>query len=275
MLLASTVSANTVEQAAELFASRSNDAAGVENAAKAADIYKTLAENASSKEEKARMKIKESEAIYFVGNRVGGKDNILSKFKRGYVAADFAAKTLAGAEKATALYWYAANQGRWGETNGVLSSLSRWNGEMKPALEKVVGMGQEAQAVEHFGPLRIFGKALLKVPSLSSKPKKQGLEYLKTAYYGTTTTLEVDGEEIEISSQVNNVIFYIWGLGKRKKTDEFCELYDNAQILFDAGEEALMEYDPKSFPETQKEFTDFFEGKGEWEDSVNYYDENC
>lgn len=273
MLIASTVSANTIEEANALFASRTNSPAGVENATKAADMFKALAANTTSAVDKAMLKIKESEAIYFVGNRVSGKNNILSKFERGYKAADFAAKNLNGVAKAEALYWYTANQGRWGETNGVLSSLSRWKGEMKPALEKVMAMGEKGQSVQHYGALRIYGKAQLKVPFAS---KKKGLAKLKKAYDKTVTTIEVDGEEIEFSSQVNNALFYLWGLAKEKKsTETFCDIFEKAEILFDGGIEAYESYDATQVPETEKELTDFFDGKGEYETAIDYADENC
>jgi hypothetical protein len=273
MLLASTVSANTIEEATSLFASRANNEAGLQNAIKAADMFKSLAASAATTEEKAMLKMKESEAIYFVGNRVSGKNNILAQFQRGYEAADFAAKNLKGSEKAEALYWYTANQGRWGETNGVLSSLSRWKGEMKPALDKVIAMGEEAQSVQHYGALRIYGKAQLKVPFAS---KKKGLAKLEKAYNSTLKTMEVDGEEIEISGQVNNVVFFLWGLAKEdKKTDTFCEIFEAAEILFDGGTEAFEAYDATQVPETEKELTDFFEGKGEYETAIDYADENC
>lgn len=273
MLIASTVSANTVEEAKSLFAARTNSDEGVETALKAADMFKALAVNEASAVEKAKLKIKESEAIYFVGNRVSGKDKILSMFERGYEAADFAAKNLNGTDKAEALYWFTANQGRWGETNGVLASLSRWKGEMKPALEKVIAMGEKGQSVQHYGALRIYGKAQLKVPFAS---KKKGLAKLKKAYDKTIIDLDVDGEEFEFSSQVNNALFYMWGLAKQdKSTDAFCEIFENAEILFDGGTEAYEAYDATQVPETEKELTDFFDGKGEYELAIDYADENC
>lgn len=62
---------------------------------------------------------------------------------------------------------------------------------------------------------------------------------------------------------------------KNSNTDKFCEVYDAAQKVFEAGDEAMKALDENSLPETQKEFEDFFSGKGDFEGISDYKDENC
>lgn len=260
----------SIEEATTLFAERTNSKDGVAKAIQAADMVRDLAKTAQTSEEKALLKLKEAEYIYFIGNRVDGKDKILDTFERGYDAADFAAKNLQGTLKAEALYWYAANQGRWGETKGVLASLGRWKNEMKPALEDAFKLDK---SVHFYGPLRIAGKAFLKVPGESDK---DGLKYLTEAFDKTVKTIEVDGEEVSLSAQVNNTVFLLWALKKKNEnTDKFCEIYEAAEKVYEAGEEAYKALDELSVPETEKELKDFFEGKGDFEGISDYKDENC
>lgn len=270
LLLGASSFAVSVEEATALFSQRTNSKEGVSKALAAADMVKELAKTASSTEEKALLKLKESEYVYFIGNRVDGKDKILDTFERGYDAADFAIKNLTGSKKSEALYWYAANQGRWGETKGVLASLGRWSSEMKPALEQAISLDK---TVHSYGPLRVAGKAFLKVPGESDKV---GLKYLNEAFDNTLRTIEIDGEEVTLSEQVNNTVFLLWALKKKNEnTDKFCEIYDAAEKVFNAGEEAMKALDENSVPETQKELKDFFDGKGDFDGISDYKDENC
>lgn len=270
LLIGASSFAISVEEATTLFQERTNSKEGVSKALAAADMVKELAKSATSQEEKALLKLQESEYVYFIGNRVSGKDKILDTFERGYEAADFAIKNLNGTKKSEALYWYAANQGRWGETKGVLASLGRWSSEMKPALEAAIALDK---TVHSYGPLRIIGKANLKVPGESDK---EGLKFLNEAFDKTLKTIEVDGEEVTLSEQVNNTVFLLWALKKKNSnTDKFCEVYDAAQKVFEAGDEAMKALDENSLPETQKEFEDFFSGKGDFEGISDYKDENC
>ncbi len=269
--------AETVQQADALFSARTNGDDGITKARKAADIYADLAEKANTITEKAELKMKETEAVYFLGNRVEGKKNILATFERGYKAARFAAENLAGAQKAEALYWYAANQGRWGETKGILSALSRWRKEMKPALEEGIKLAED---VQDYGLFRTSGKAFLKVPG---EDRAAGYERILKAYTNTLTTVEVDGEEIETSRQPNNTLFLLFAITKRNMDVEetnFCEIYDNTEMINDAGKDAFMmlqqtEGARSHWTDFEKEFDDLFNARGDFEDVVNYYDENC
>ena len=271
-LLSAPVFAESVSEAQALFDSRTNDAAGIAVATQAANMYASLAAKASSTAEKAQLKLKEAEAFYFLGNRVDGKKNILATFEKGYEAAKFAADNLTGSDKAEALYWYAANQGRWGETKGVLASLSRWRGEMKPAL--IEGMGID-ETVQDYGLLRTRGKAYLKVPGES---KDKGYNWIKKAYESTLVDVTVDGETFQTSTQVNNTLFFLFAITKRGYDVEetgFCRIYDNSELLFDGGEEAYKTISPKYWTDFEKELNDLFDAKGDFEDVVDYYDENC
>ncbi len=276
-LISAPVMAQTVQEANALFDARTNDEAGIEKARQAADIYKSLANEAASVATKAELKLKEAEAVYFLGNRVEGKDTILKTFERGYEAARFAADNLSGSDKAEALYWYAANQGRWGETRGILSALSRWRKEMKPALNEGISIDE---TVNDYGLFRTSGKAFLKVPGES---KEEGYERIRTAYEQTLETVEIDGEEFETSRQPNNTLFLLYAVAKRNMDvdeTEFCDIYDTTEILNDAGKDAFLQLQnaPGSrshWTDFEKELDDLFEARGDFEDVVDYYDENC
>ncbi|OIQ20835.1 MAG: hypothetical protein BM556_02510 [Bacteriovorax sp. MedPE-SWde] len=259
MLIASTVSANTIEEAQALFSQRSNTAAGIQAAQASGDMYRTLAEQANSDAAKAELKVLEAEAIYFVSNRLKNKDSILASFERVYKAADFAQSKLEGTEKANALYWYAAAQGRWGETKGILSSLSRWKNEMKPAL---LAAEKLDISVQQYGIARVIGKAYLKVPG---EEKSEGMKYVREAYENTLTTVTIDGKTMETSKQVNNTLFYLFGAVKLKlkgkngvDLKKVCTAFNTAKAIYAAGSEAMKQIDEAGVADVEQEMTAFF-----------------
>ncbi|EQC49877.1 hypothetical protein M899_2605 [Bacteriovorax sp. BSW11_IV] len=265
--------ANTLEEAQTLFANRGENVA---NAKKAADIYATLAAKASGVE-KANLLLGEAEAIYYVGIKADAKKEKLSLHERGYEAAQKAENLLKASaatktEIAISNYWFAANIGKWGEAKGVLASLGKWYSDMKPALEEIKDLDD---TIQDYGVYRILGMGYLKVPGESNN---EGLNYLVKAYTNTIRTVEVDGEELELSYHVNNVVFLLEGMVKEKKLKladlEFCKIYDDISFLWEAAQEdesILETYNSKLVPESKVEFTNFFAEK----DNKEYFDKNC
>jgi len=253
MLIASTVSANTIEEASSLYLNRGADA---QNAVKAADIYKNLADQASSELEKAALKVKEAEALYYAGTSVSGSTEYKESFLvRGYQAGKFAADRMSGTEKADALYWYTANLAKYGEPRALEMATTRWPKELKPALEAGLSLDK---TVHHHGFSRIMGKAMIKLPLASSS---KGFNHLKEAYNSTKKTYVFGGKEYELSSQVNNVLFYMWGIMKQKKKQKSnCKVIAAASALYKGGDEAYAAYDATMIPETKRELTAFFKG---------------
>lgn len=265
--------ANTVEEARALFAKRGES---VSNAQQAADIYSKLASTATGTE-KANLLLGEAEAIYYVGIKASSKNSKLALHERGYGVAEYAnsllkANNASNTELAISLYWYAANIGKWGEAKGILSSLKQWKQNMKPALLSLKDLDD---SVQDYGVYRILGLGYIKVPGESNS---DGLEFLAKAYSETLKTMNVDGEEIEISYHVNNTVFLLEGLRKTKKIEvagiDYCDVYESAEILWEAAQEddsVLEAYNPKLVPETKVEFTNFFAEK----DNTEYFEDKC
>lgn len=265
--------ASTVEEARALFAKRGE---GVENAKKAADIYYSLASNASGLE-KANLLIGAAEATYFVGIKTSAKKEKIAIHKRGYETSEEAKHlyeegNASKRDQAISLYWFASNIGKWGEAIGILRSLEEWGKRMKPALEEILALDD---TIQDYGVYRVLGLGYIKVPYES---KAQGLEYLAKAYSETLSTIEVDGEELELSYHVNNTVFLLEGLIKGKQVSvgdlDFCDIFDSAQILWEAGkeDESIFErYNPNLVPETKEEFENFFTD----EKNIEYFEEKC
>ncbi|EQC48744.1 hypothetical protein [Bacteriovorax sp. DB6_IX] len=269
MLLASTVSANTIEEASSLYLNRGADA---QNAVKAADIYKNLADQASSELEKAALKIKEAEALYYAGTSVSGSTDYQESFLvRGYEAANFAVQRTSGLEKANALYWYSANLAKYGEPRAIEMATTRWPNELKPAL--LAGLSLD-KTVHNYGFSRIIGKAMIKLPFSSSS---DGFDHLEEAYESTLKKVNIGSKEIEISGQVNNVLFYMWGIMKQKKKGaKYCNVIKAASALYKGGDEAYAAYDSSMIPETKRELTAFFKGGSKDDKKVlKYFKKIC
>jgi hypothetical protein len=266
VLVSSTAFGATIDDANNLWAARGED---FNNAAKAADIYASLAKTATSETEKNEMLFKETEAVYFVGGRISGKTNKLNTYARSYTVANKLIATVTDkAELSTALYWYAAAMGKWGETKGIFSSLGRWKKEMKPALERAFTLDK---TVKNWGINRVYGKAIMKVPGTFGGDKNEGFRLIKEAFDNTSKTMEIDGEEVVLSGQITNNIFLLEGAMILDETDTFCEIFEAAELLNDNLEDVSSEFNPDSMPETKFELEKFFNN----DDNVDYYDENC
>ncbi len=272
-LMSASAFAVSPEEARALFEKRDQ---GIEFSLKAADAYKSLATGSSRSEaEKASFKINEAEALYFhiglIPDERSTKKEKLEKYERAYEAAMSGANVLASApgvakkpeyksELARAYYWYGANLGKWGETKGVLASLGRW-GDLKDHVNYALNLDK---TVEDYGPNRIFSRAFLKVPFESND---QALAYAKEAYDNTLTT--VSG--IELSKHTTTVLYYLIALEDRRKTDTFCEVFDNFSDLSRLSDAELLQYNPKRLPETKADIKEFENDS----DLNEYYDDNC
>lgn len=222
--LLANANAQTVEQAAELYAKRGQD---ISFAKQSAEMYLTLASTATEKMEKVALLREASRALYFVGTHT---ESNLEKKKMHNDAMGVAldAKALVNdpandAEKlelAKALYWYGANLGKWAEANGVASSLGRWP-TLKNTMLRIVNLGHKE--VEHYGAYRILGRAYYKLPfPLGSKSK--AFKFLSEAVKNTK-----EGNEVSVVG-LNNLFLadVLVSLGKRDSAKGLLEAFVNA-----------------------------------------------
>jgi len=233
--------AQSVEQAAELYAKRGQDASFAQQAA---DMYKTLASTSSDKFEKADLLSNAAKALFYVGTHTSNNGEKKSKHNDGMGAAIEAKDLLnynPSEEKeklalATALYWYGANLGKWAEANGVASSLGRWP-TLKNTMFKIRNLGQEK--LEHYGANRILGRAYYKLPfPLGSK--KKAYSYLSEAVKETK-----EGNKVSVLG-LNNLYLadLLVAIGKRSSAKELLQAFVEADAAT---------LNPERVPETLEE----------------------
>lgn len=286
--------ANTkLQKAAELFKNRDKSSL---NAFDAAEIYAELA-SARNGLSMAKMKIKEAEAIYYYANfKVRGKKKI-PFFERGYLAAQTAMKALQTGtlglplrpefkrDLSEAYYWFGANKGKWGKTNGIGSSLRHWFGwfgaySLKAHLHHMEKKLDDK--VEDYGLYRVLGRAYQKIPR---EDKERAYAVLKMANAKTMTTFKIGAEEIKMSRNSTNVLYFLDIMAyikevklsngaKKDLSKEFCALYENFKKLNGASDKVLLAYNKLRLPETKTDLRDMLKHK-EYNVLREYADSNC
>lgn len=202
-LLSSAAFGFNEQTAEELFRARGEN---TQNAYKAFELYTGLANTASTTDEKAQNYFLASQAVYYVGAKSTDNASRKKYHELGYTTAAKGVALLENkpglseAQKellANNLYFYGANLGKWGEANGIASSLGRWP-ELQETMKKIIKLNMAY--VQDYGAYRILGRAFYKLPfPLGSNQKS--LNYLKTAFEETK-----HGQDISHSSI--NVIYY-------------------------------------------------------------------
>jgi hypothetical protein len=261
-------SANTVEVATDLYSKRGAD---TQNAKSAADIFGTLAAEASDSVKKAELLISQSEAIYFYGVRQKTKNEKIAVHDEGQAIGLKAANLLKGDHsndtlRARALYFYGSNLGKWALAKGLKESLSQFNNALKPQMNELISLDD---SVEEYGVYRILGLAYVKVPKLIfGGDKKKGMKMLAKAY--EKTKVEYD-EDFILSKNTTTNIYYLYALAKNKNyKTKFCTLYESMKIFIDEGEEFQAEHNPNLIPETQSEIKTFL--NPDKKDDETHYD---
>lgn len=175
------------QSAEELYKARGTNP---QNAFKAYQLYLDLAKTEPSKELQAQGFWNAAKSVYYVGTKATDNSEKKKYHQLGYEAA---AKTVALLEKTPALndvqkevlaegyFWYGANLGKWGEANGVASSLSRWP-ELQETMKKIIAL--KMQHVQDYGAFRILGRAFYKLPFPLGSNKKS-LDYLEKGFENT------------------------------------------------------------------------------------------
>ena len=277
LTFAVSVAANTVEEARGLYAQRG---ANKDNALKASEIYKSLADGTTDKLQIAEYKTLQAQALYFYAGRTGSDSKEEKFHKIGFEAADVAVVLLSkegtkfGATAknsdlktalATAHYFSAINMGKWAEARGILASLGQW-GNMKKHLEAVVA---NDKTVESYGAHRTFGRAYMKLPFTHGGSKKKSEKYLKEAYEATFS------EDFGTAENTTTTAYYLDILVARNKADTFCDVYYGMDELTQFSDEELEELNPGMVPEAKTDIKKFLSGDDYEEDVLDYAAEKC
>ncbi len=222
LLVSTSAFSASVDEAAQLYADRDRDAAGIAKAQSAADMYGQLASEAADKTVKGTYLTAQSKAIYFVGSQNKDDDAKASIHNKGKNIAKTAMGLLAGnnALLAEATYQFGANLGKWGEAKGVTTSIGQWP-TLKENMNNIIKKLKQPQ-VESYGAHRILGRAYYKIPKLLGGSKKKSHKYLKLAVAKTelTATKTSDKNRIVISSYAINNVYLAETLIKLKKKTE-------------------------------------------------------
>ncbi len=110
--------------------------------------------------------------LYYVGDNTESKKEKKIIFSQGVYFAKRAVEM--EPEKPDGHYWLGVNYGVFGETKGVLKSLSLVK-PIKEAMNKVIELDRE---YEDGGPDRVLGRVYFKVPGIAGGSKKKSLEHL-------------------------------------------------------------------------------------------------
>ena len=110
--------------------------------------------------------------LYYVGDNTESKKEKKIIFSQGVYFAKRAVDM--EPEKPGGYYWLGVNYGVFGETKGVLKSLSLVK-PIKEAMNKVIELDR---GYEDGGPDRVLGRVYFKVPGIAGGSKKKSLEHL-------------------------------------------------------------------------------------------------
>ena len=119
--------------------------------------------------------------------------------------------------RSVALYWKATHLGKWGETKGVLTSLSKWP-ELKRTCEEIISLRQSRSV--WYGADRILGRAYHKLPSTFGG-KTKALSHLERSFSRTQS------KEYNTSVMGLNVIYLAETYIALRKVSEAREILNN------------------------------------------------
>lgn len=234
----------TEEEAQAKYAKRGESP---EFAAQAAIDFAELALSANKSGNKisfAKLKIQQSESLYYVASQLNEKDEKVAKYLESKNAADEAIKAVVDKEEkseeeitvyAKSLYSYAAALGQWAKARGPLKSLSEW-GNLRRTCQKIIKL--KRKSLNFYGAARILGKAYFELPFNYDIGGKKQKKYLTEAY---TKTLNEEGT---FSVHSLNTLYYADWLIDQEREDEAREILE-AFVAADA-----QTLNPSRIPET-------------------------
>lgn len=180
--------------AKKLYEQALNDQYSKRNPTDAGKIKAAIAtlEQAEGQAESAELKydilVLESRSWFYLGEHTSGNNAKKSIFETGYKKAE-QAKQLGiaklGDAYAEAYYYYGINLGQWATANGVVVSLFR----KRELLEHIDGAasrktrtGRPGDTIDSYGPARVMGRILLKLPEIAGGSQPRAVETLRNAW---------------------------------------------------------------------------------------------
>jgi len=247
-----------------LYSQRGTD---VQNALKAAEVFKQVAQESRSNQEKGVALYKEAQALYYFGGSLNSKEAKKENYTRAYKAAEVAvgvlsksrgvpAEGVSNTNLAFAHYFYSINLARWGQANGISASIKQLPNLMRN-LELVNTLDE---TIEEFGALRTTGRTKFKVPAslarlmgLSDFSTEDAYNDLFDAYDNTVVYVEeLDVEISKNSTTVNYLLDVLADLGER---GEFCDIFLAAKKVAQASDEVLLKINSSKLPELKKDYS--------------------
>lgn len=179
-----------------------------------------------------------SRILYYIGEHKEGKKDRQTVFAQGVYHAE---KAMAlGPEKPDSYYWRGVNNGKYGETRGVMKSLSLVK-PIKSDMNKVIELNR---AYEDGGPDRVMGRVYFKLPGIAGGSKDKSLEHLlKSKEYGPEDALtrvyladtylakkEVEKARAELEYVLNLPDDPLWVSAIKQSKDLAQELMQNKKL---------------------------------------------
>ena len=229
----------SVEKAEELYRQRGED---VEKARQAAEMYKELAAQKTTTEDKAakaQLVLKQVESMYYVAGQLKDQD----AFEENVKLADSIVQLLAEPEsseeeeeKASALFWYGASLG---QAMALASNAGRRK-KVITAMNDIIDMGYED--LHSYGANRVLGRLYFKLPGFMGGSYKKSRKNLKNAFENTLVS-----DEVKVSVHGLNNLYYAELLKGVKEGEQACQVL---QTFVEQDPETLME---ERIPETAEE----------------------
>lgn len=130
------------------------------------------------------VKWKMSRILYHIGNHTAEKKEQQEIFSRAVSLAEEAIAL--DSEKPDGHFWLAVNNGKFGESKGVMKSL----GLVKPIKESLNKVIEIDRSYEEGGADRVMGRVFFKVPGIAGGSKDESLKHLlKSLEYGPNDPL--------------------------------------------------------------------------------------
>lgn len=165
--------------------------------------------------------------LYYIGEHTEDKKEKKKIFSQGTYYGKKAVEEQSG--KPDGHYWLGVAYGKYGETRGVLKSLSLVK-PIKQAMNKVIELDR---SYEEGGPDRVLGRVYFKLPGIAGGDKKKSREHLlKSLEYGPNDALtrvylaetylalkEVDKakEELDLVLQMESDPRWVYDIDKYKE----------------------------------------------------------
>lgn len=192
-----------------------------------------------------------SQAFYYKGNNIDGKNEKLAEYDKGMAKAK-AAQGL-NEELAEGFYYYAANLGAWAVANGVEASLFR-AGELiqnnDQAMAKETRDGEAGVSIDSYGPLRIGGRLQ---------------QLLPTGNRAMAVKLLRDANRLSGGEHSLNILYLGEALWGKPSNDGSAAEKAEAKTLFrDTLARGLDSFREDRGPETKKELGDIRKKLASW-----------